>query len=129
MIDKKWVEKNQIFIYLLIIILGMTALKIKYGYRGEVESQKSKVKSKNEEIISIPTVEATPTADPKKDYPLKDKLPYYGKGYVIEKYTAPMTLKMILNGATETNAIKDVTVWLNSFGDAIGQHKVEMEEK
>ena len=120
MINKKWLEKNQVIVYLIIIILGMTAVKIKYGYKGGVTSDQLTV------ISPTPTITAIPTVDLKKDYPLIDKLPYYGKGYVVEKYIAPMTLRMILNGATLTNASKDVTTWINSFGDAIGQHKIEI---
>jgi hypothetical protein len=125
MINKQWLEKNQVIVYLLVIVLGMAAVRIRYGYRGE-ESQKSEVKSQNGKQLTVPTMAVTPTIDPRKDYPLIDKLPYYGKGFVVEKYTAPMTLRMILNGATLTNASRDVSVWIDSFGDAIGQHKVEV---
>ena len=123
MIDKRWLEKNQVIVYLVIIILGMTAVKIKYGYRGEKQISDDRSQMS---VTATPTISPTPTVDPKRDYPLIDKLPYYGKGYVVEKYTAPMTLKMILNGATLTSASKDVTAWINSFGDAIGQHKIEV---
>ena len=123
MINKKWLEKNQVIVYLIIIILGMTLVKIKYGYKGEKQISDDRSQMS---VTATPTISPTLTVDPKKDYPLIDKLPYYGKGYVVEKYTAPMTLKMILNGATLTNASKDVTVWINSFGDAMGQHKIEI---
>lgn len=91
----------------MVLVSIMGVIKIKYGYR-EVENQ-----NKN-----IPTVTIN------NDYPLEKELPYYGKGFIVEKYTAPKTLKMILNGATETEASKAVTSWINSFGDAIGVHKI-----
>ena len=94
MINKKWLEKNQVIVYLIIIILGMTLVKIKYGYKGEKQISDDRSQMS---VTATPTISPTLTVDPKKDYPLIDKLPYYGKGYVVEKYTAPMTLKMILN--------------------------------
>ncbi|MBI2465243.1 hypothetical protein HYV64_03810 [Candidatus Shapirobacteria bacterium] len=124
---KEILAKNQVVVFLVITIVLLAGLKIKYGYRGEGESQKSKVKSQNEEVNITPTMTMVPTTDPKKDFPLRNELPYYGKGFVVEKYTSPLTLKMILNGATETYATKAVTDWINSFGDAIGQHKIEIQ--
>lgn len=120
---QSWLEKYQLFVYLIIIIVGLSLVKAKYGYKEE-KIQNLNVKSQNEEKPTE-TVTPTPTIN---QYPLQSKLPYYGKGFVVEKYTAPMTLKMVLNGASESTAVKAVTVWLNSFGEAIGQHKIEIEE-
>lgn len=122
--NKKWLEKNQIFIYLVLIILGLIGLKIRYGYKGDNESTQTSP-------TSIPTVMATVTTVPTKteevDYPLFKQLPYYGKGYIIEKYVAPLTLRMILNGATEAKATLDVKVWLRSQGKLGDNHKIILE--
>lgn len=108
-------EKYKVFVFLILIIVIMTVIKIKYGYKGE--------EFKN----IIPTVTPTVTLTVKNDYPLQNQLPYQGEGFIIEKYIAPMTLDMKITTASESGAINDVTVWLNSFGDAIGQHKIVLE--
>ena len=103
----------------------MSIIKIRYGYKeGGDNLQSSDI---NLQLEVSPTETPEPTKTVKNNYPLKDKLPYYGKGYVVEKYISPMTLKMILNGASEQSATKEVIKWINSFGDAIGQHKIEIE--
>lgn len=123
--NKIWLEKNQIFVYLLLIIIGMSALKVRYGYKT-VENE-----LKPNELPLTPTVVATVTTIPTKaqeiEYPLFKLLPYYGKGYIIEKYVAPLTLKMILNGATEAKATNDVKVWLRSQGKLGDNHIIELE--
>lgn len=104
----------------------MSGLKLKYGYKGEKNVQ---LPTSNIQNKDSPTVTLTPTVDPKRDFPLIDKLPYYGNGFVVEKYIAPKTLKMILNGATEKKATDDVIKWIDAFGDAIGEHKVEINSQ
>jgi hypothetical protein len=121
---KDWLEKYQIFIYLLIVIVGLVGLKIKYGYEGE-DNLPAKISESTPS--PIPSVTTVPTKTEETEYPLFKKLPYYGKGYIIEKYVAPLTLKMILNGATEKSATNDVKVWLRSQGKAGDNHKIELE--
>lgn len=122
--NKQWLEKNQIFVYLILIIFGLTGLKIRYGYKRDGNEQ-----------LPIPTpfptaiIAAThvPTKAVEVDYPLFKQLPYYGKGFIVEKYIAPLTLRMILNGATEAKATNDVKIWLRSQGKLGDNHKIELE--
>ncbi len=44
-----------------------------------------------------------------------------------EKYTAPLTLRMILNGATESAATSNVKEWLRSQGDLGDGHKIILQ--
>jgi hypothetical protein len=124
LINKEFIKKYQIVILLIVVILIMSGLKLKYGYKPDDSEQMT---VNREQIEVTPTMTITPTQDPKKDFPLIDKLPYYGNGFVVEKYIAPKTLKMILNGATEKKATDDVIKWIDAFGDAIGEHKVELQ--
>lgn len=120
--NKDWLEKYQVFVYLGIIVVGLAAVKIKYGYKGNNIPTTA--------IISpspAPTVTTIPTKAVEEDYPLFKKLPYYGKGYIVEKYVAPLTLRMILNGATEKVATNDVKIWLRSQGELGDNHKIELE--
>lgn len=111
-------QKYQVFVILIVIILAMVIIKIKYGYRGQ----------KNDQLLTsnfqTPTV--APTVD--KDYPLQSHLPYQGKGFVIDKYVAPNTLNLKLTTATQTEAAKEIGVWLNSFGDAGSGQILQLEE-
>lgn len=113
-------EKYQVIVILILVILIMAVVKIRYGNK---DSEQLTVNSEQKER------KITPTVIPNNDYPLEKELPYYGKGFVVEKYTAPKTLKMILNGATETEASNEVTKWINSFGEAIGVHKIVISEQ
>jgi hypothetical protein len=140
----KGIKKNYQGVVLLIIIaVTLSILKLVYIYKGDnlndqdisptpsiinTQSIKSTTIAVNtEEFVFDATPSANSTSSAKsnyKDYPLWQQLPYQGKGFEVEKYIAPMTLQMKITTATESGAIKDVTVWINSFGDAIGQHKI-----
>jgi len=122
--NKKWLEKNQIFVYLILIILGMTGLKIRYGYQDKKEIEQKLPTTIPTLIVTVTTV---PTKTEEVDYPLFKLLPYYGKGFIVEKYVAPLTLRMILNGATEVKATNDVKAWLRSQGKLGDNHKIELE--
>ena len=122
--NKKWLEKNQIFVYLILIIFGLFGLKMRYGYTGgENLSQLTTTTTPT----TVATVTTVPTKTEENDYPLFKQLPYYGKGYIIEKYVAPLTLRMILNGATEAKATLDVKMWLRSQGKLGDNHKIILE--
>jgi len=121
------IKKYQVFVYLILIIMIMTVVKVKYGV--DEESPKSKVQSPKVEItvvptVTVPTIEVTPTINPNDDYPLWRELPYVGKGFTVDKYTAPMTLEMTLTTATESAAVKEVTTWLNTFKEVTRRHKL-----
>lgn len=121
---KKWLEKNQVFVYLILIIFGLTGLKIRYGYKRVGNEQLPTPTSVPTAVIAVTHV---PTKTEEVDYPLFKLLPYYGKGFIVEKYVAPLTLRMILNGATEAKATNDVKVWLRSQGKLGDNHKIILE--
>ncbi len=123
---KQTLEKYQIIIYLVLVIMIMAVIKVKYGATEENS------KDKTQSPLITPTVEelkptspaATPTIDPKDDYPLWRLLPYSGEGFVVDKYTAPMTLEMTITTATSQDASKAVKEWINSFPEIKRQHKI-----
>jgi|GEM_PF-3559457 len=110
---KKTLEKYQVFVFLILVIMILTVAKFKYGNSDQL-------------IVNSDQLKATPTIN--KDYPLRDKLPYQGKGFVIDKYNAPMTLNLKLTTVTQQQAAKDIGVWLDSFGEAGSGHILELEE-
>jgi hypothetical protein len=111
------IEKYQVIVYLVLIILIMVSVKIKYGGENAVVEQN---------VIVTPTSIPTPVLINK--YPLQDELPHKGKGYVIDKYNSPMTLNLILDGATQKEAANDISAWLSSLGEKGSGHIIEFEE-
>jgi hypothetical protein len=119
-------KKYQVFVYLILIILIMGTVKIKYGENNKITNYELRITNITPTVIptAVPTAEATPTINPNDDYPLWRLLPYKGEGFTVDKYIAPMTLEMTITTATESAAIKEVTVWLNSFKELKERHKV-----
>ena len=123
---KNTLEKYQVIIYLILVVMIMTVVKVKYGINEE------NPKPKNQNPINTPTIEiikptspaATPTVDVSDDYPLWRQLPYSGNGFTVDKYTAPMTLQMTITTATTIVASKAVKEWINSFPEIKRQHKI-----
>lgn len=101
----------------------MGTVKIKYGAGSQMPDIRSQI---TPTIVptAVPTAEATPTINPNDDYPLWRLLPYKGEGFTVDKYIAPMTLEMTITTATESAAIKEVSVWLKGFEELKERHKV-----
>ena len=86
-------KKNQLVIWMLIVILTMSLIKIFYKPTDVVETK----------TVPTPTVLPTPTTNL---YPLQSKLPYQGKNFVIEKYIEPMVIS-VKTKRTDKNKIKE----------------------
>jgi hypothetical protein len=115
--------RYQIFVYLILIILILTVVKIKYGNRSQISDIRPQVLP-TAAPTQIPTPEATPTINPNDEYPLWRELPYSGKGFRVDKYTAPMTLQVTIGTTPQPVAVKELTTWLNSFKEITKQHKI-----
>lgn len=102
--------------------VSMIAVRHFYGYKGENLTNETKT-----QITPTITIQPTPTINV-NDYPIVDQLPYQGQGFVVEKYTAPKTLKVVLSKASTTSATKALNIWLESFGEAGSGHFVEFEK-
>ena len=113
-------KKYQVIVFLVLITVIMMVMKILYGYKGE-----NKIVDKQTQIIPTPAPEPTPTPN---EYPIQAQLPYQGKGFVVESYVAPMTLKVVLNKVSTSSATKAINIWLESLGDVGSGHIVEFEK-
>ena len=129
----KELYRLRIIIFLVITIIVLSVVKIRYGWKGETETWQTEPNQKTvlPTITSEPTKTATTPAVLQVDeekYPLWDRLPYPGEGFVVKRYSAPKVLYVTLDGATTTSATKAINVWLDGFGGLGKGHKLEFEE-
>lgn len=127
--NKETIKKYEVVVFLILVVVVLTVVKIKYGWRGETTT--SLPTAMPTEIITATPTEATGGAivikvDETK-YPLWQEVPYSGDGFLIDKYLAPKVLGVQLEGASSTSATKAVKAWLATFGDAGKGHKIEFE--
>lgn len=76
--------------------------------------------------LITPTVMPTRAPQNNKDYPLWELLPYTGKGFVVERYTEPLSL------AVKTNIDKKIVTqkiydWMKENKVATESHKLIFE--
>jgi len=126
---KKTENNYQLVWVLLAIVVVMSVIKIRYGWKGGETAPLPTT-------IPVPTVIATPTVatngaevlkvDETK-YPLWQEVPYSGNGFLIDKYVAPKTLAVQLSGASTQSATKAINAWLATFGEAGRSHKIVFE--
>ena len=100
-----------------------------YKYDESAESN-----SVNPITLITPTITITPTPeeipsipDEKEEkYPAWRVLPYYGEGFVVDRYIAPLTLAVKPKGLDKKLVEEEVKKWLeeNKFE---GEHKIQWE--
>jgi hypothetical protein len=127
--NKETVKKYEVVFFLILVVVVLTVVKIKYGWRGE-EAPPLPTAVPTEAIVVTPTVATSGAIVVKVDetkYPLWQDVPYSGDGFLIDKYLAPKVLGVQLEGASTSSATKAVNAWLKTFGDAGKGHKIEFE--
>lgn len=118
----KEIKKYQVIVVLIVIIILMIGLKIKYGVVTYSEDTSG---------LITPTTRELPTPTEKildPDYPLLDLLPYPGRGFIVDRYTAPLTLVVKIKGLDRTLVIKEIDEWFEGLGVATESHKIRFEE-
>ncbi len=127
--------------YFLIIVLtfvatGMVVTRLKYQEDG-FEREVIETKNLNTEIESEPDLIITPTEavesedevfelDP--DYPLWRSLPYYGKGYIVDRYVESLKLVVKIKGIDKEIVEEDVYEWIKENGVDPESHTIEWED-
>lgn len=123
----KEIYRLRVIFILALVVVVLSVLKISYGWKtGENPPLPTIVITPI--ITAIPTETATAPAILEVDetkYPLWDRLPYPGDGFVVKKYVSAKVLLVELDGVSTSSATKAVNVWLKSFGDAGKGHKLE----
>jgi hypothetical protein len=117
----KKLERYQIIVCLLLIILIMSLIKIKYGYKGKTTEQTKP----NPSVTLVPTLKKEEINT--SDYPLWKQLPYQGEGFIVDRYIAPKTLAVRAKGLDKILVAKAIGVWLEAFGDLGKDHKIQFE--
>lgn len=115
-------KRYKVQIVLIVVIIFLVVVKQKYGINTE--------NTIIFEEIAAPTATATPTIVEKEldpNYPLWDKLPYSGKGFVIDRYTSPLTLVVEIRGLDRKIVEEEVLDWLASQEVATDSHELVWE--
>ena len=90
-------KKYSLIIWLILIIVAMSAIKIFYKPEENFETR------------IIPTITPIPTID--LNYPLSEKLPYQGDKFVIEKYIKEKVIEVKTNRTDKTKIKKEIKTW------------------
>lgn len=84
-----------------------------------------------EDVRPTVIVTPSPTIAPQinEEYPLWEKLPYRGEGYVVERYTEPGTLMVRINKKTDTEIITQaIYEWMREYQVATESQKLIFEK-
>lgn len=102
------------------VLMGLTRWK----YRNYDWSQLQST------VEITPTVYPTPTSAPQIEevYPLINVIPYKGKNFTVDSYSAPYTLNIITNGNIKT-VTKEVYKWMIENKVATESHKLIFSNK
>ncbi len=106
-----------IFLIVLVILMAI----VKWQYKDIVW----------EDLRPTVTVVPSPTIAPQinEEYPLWEKLPYAGEGYVVERYTEPGTLLIKTNkGIDEKIISKMIYEWMTENKVATESQKIVFEK-
>jgi len=125
---------KEIYRLRLVIILAIIAVfmgMVRFRYRNYDWSQLQATV----QITPTPTAtqsggQATPTTTPviEEVYPLIDSLPYKGKDFTVDSYSAPYTLNIITSGNIKT-VTKEVYKWMVENKVATESHKLIFSNK
>lgn len=122
--------------YLIVIFLSfavVTMAIIKYNYQlSQKDGTETVTPTATKTITAIPTTVTEPIVPTETevidaDYPLWDKLPYSGRGFVIDRYTDPLTLAVKIKGIDKKIIKQDVDIWLEENGVNPETHEVVWE--
>lgn len=108
---------------LLFIVIVMGVVKLTYKVPKEI----TMVPTVTPTAAATPTVAVTPTTKYERnydDYPLWAKLPYSGQGFVVDRYTSPLTLTVKARGLDRTIVKKEVEKWIGENGIDPMTHKL-----
>lgn len=117
------IYRLRLIILLAFIAVLMALIRFKYRNYNWAEVQISTTQ------IS-PTQMPSPTSEPKIEvvYPLIELLPYKGKGFVVDSYSAPLTLNVVTSGNIKT-ITKEIYKWMIKNKVATESHKLIFSEK
>lgn len=134
--NRSFWDKYLLVIFLSFIATGLIVVKLTYQPNEEIpagdillplptptETIQEEVNPVEKETGDLSNVEKE--VDP--DYPLWQSLPYYGKGFIIDRYIKPLTLAVKTKGLDKSIAEKEVVGWLEEEGFNADSHQLVWE--
>lgn len=116
----EYIYKYRLIIVLIIIATAMGVVKFKYR----------NVKWEQKEVILIVTPSPTISPQINVEYPLWEKLPYKGNGYVVERYTEPNTLLVKVDEEVNEEKVKEeINNLMRENSVATESHKLIIEKQ
>ncbi len=116
----KDIYKYRLIIILLVIATAMGIVKFKYR----------NVKWEQKEVLQIISPSPTISSQISVEYPLWEKLPYKGVGYVVERYTEPNTLLIKKSEKVDEKIIKqEIYNWMRENKIATESQRLIFEEE
>ncbi|MBP9818087.1 hypothetical protein KBC75_05085 [Candidatus Shapirobacteria bacterium] len=124
---KNWLVKYQVYVVLILIIIGLVVIKIKYGYKPGEYQEKTLTDQQVKLAPTItPTVVPTKTAE-QKNFPMIELLPYKGVGFVIDRYVEAKVLAVKIKGKDKELIKDDVAKWLTDGGTNPADFQIKWE--
>ena len=103
---KSFLGENLVVTILVAMVVLMLLIRVIYTVKDKTQTK---------EILKtvIPTVIPTINdSDFEKNYPLWQLLPYTGDGFIVEKYTEPLVLKISLIKGEKATAVEKIVKWM-----------------
>ncbi len=108
-----------LIIFLMVLVIIMTV--VKWQYKDMVW----------EDVRPTVIITPSPTIAPQinEEYPLWEKLPYQGEGYVVERYTEPGTLVVVIDKKVDEETISQMIYeWMRENQVATESQKLIFEK-
>ncbi len=132
--NRSFWDKYLLVIFLSFVATGLIVIKLTYQPNEEVPIKESSLPSPTETIQEEVNLIEEETGDldivekeVDPDYPLWQSLPYYGKGFIVDRYVKPLTLAVKTKGLDKSIAEKEVVGWLEEEGFNADSHQLVWE--
>ncbi|MEI8067993.1 MAG: hypothetical protein WCG91_03560 [Candidatus Shapirobacteria bacterium] len=125
---QKFIAKYFLIIILILIVVTMIIVKIINKDQPTLIEPEIKINptptiiSTNSNTVDNTTLPYEEINDANPDYPLQSLLPYTTKDFIVEEYSAPLTLKVKVLIPSIDQAQKEVNDWIIGNGLEAGEH-------
>jgi len=125
------IYRLRLVIFLAVIAMLMAMIRFRYRNYQWPEVQTMTPTPTMVQITPTPTAsqlggQATSAPQTEAIYPLVELLPYKGTGFIVDSYSAPLTLNVVTSGNIKT-VTKEVYKWMIKNKVATESHKLIFE--
>ena len=126
---KDFYTKYQVFVWLTVIVVAMSVIKITYK-PDNLEIINQQIGQHGTTITLTPTTAPEPSVtEPEtnydEDFPLWQLLPYSGAGFTVDRYLSPKTLGVKIKGIDKKIVEERIKQWLLQNKIEEESHKIE----